>query len=342
MIENIIHKYGLKEFQFQQIFKGYTCNKWIIKSDIHKYLLKEMNITKSKRVEFINLIQNNVSSYNLAPRIIDDMMGNNYVCYEDKIYVMYEFLEGHSLKKKDLSKKQIYDIGSFLGKMHKIMSNISLDESIQLFGNSLSMTTPNIDKINMYIREYSKMNCMMKVEEKKRALKILNDKLLFLKDIKYDRIKDIFLKYNSSIVHGDFYLDNLLVTANGIMCVDFDQTCVFPIAYEIFRAISMICYEKSFNSIRILNNIKFFMEGYKSENYITNNLLKDGLELFIYITYNSLYCLKPGDNISYADYKYTMVNWLISNKQSVLESVMVNSYEKTNTGFSFSLSKKER
>ena len=155
-----------------------------------------------------------------------------------------------------------------------------------------------------------------------------------LKDFDFNDIYLKYLKYNNQIVHGDFYLDNIIKT-NKLICLDLDQTCIFPLQYEIYRAISMICYDENFDDLKILHNIESFFKGYKSVYYISNEYLLDGLDLFIYISLNSLYCLGIDDDISYAKYKFNMIEWLIKSKDSVISIIKGGNNEKTNSDFSY-------
>ena len=191
------------------------------------------------------------------------------------------------------------------------------------------MTTPNIDRINNLISLHVKTG-------NTEAIQILRSKLKLLKKVDFRSIEQIYLKYNNKIVHGDFYLDNIIKT-NKLVCLDLDQTCIFPLQYEIYRAISMICYDKNFDDTKILYNIKNFLEGYKNVYYITNEYLLDGLNLFNYISLNSLYCLDVDDDISYAKYKFEMIKWLLSKKNSVINIIKEVNSEEANTSFSYSI-----
>lgn len=337
MNNNILENYNLTTATVEELSKGYTCNKWVVNLDERKYLLKEMQECDVRRIEFINLIQEKISSYNLAPKILKTIDGNDFVVNNGRFYIMYEFINGSNFKKELLTELDIFSMGKLLGKIHHILDNFNYNKENKYLAKSLSMREPNIDKIKHYIFQY---NHKKNILESNKALEILNFKLKFLNQVKYEDIDKIFTKYNNSIVHGDFYIDNLLLTNNGIVCVDFDQTCLFPLSYEFYRAVSMICYDENFDDYKILNNINLFMFGYISEHSISNSELLDGLELFIYITNNSLYCLSLGDDITYAEYKYKMVKWITKNKDKIAKNIMEVKSEKANTNISFSVQKR--
>ena len=99
----------------------------------------------------------------------------------------------------------------------------------------------------------------------------------------------------------------------------------------------MICYDESLDDLKILHNIKNFLNGYKSVYHISNENLLEGLDLFNYISLNSLYCLGIDDDISYAKYKFKMIGWLIKNKGSIINIIKGENNEKTNSNFSYSI-----
>ena len=321
--------YNIFIIEKQPLSLGYACKKWILTTKDRKYLLKEMAVDKLNRLEFINVVQNILSSNNLSAKIIFTIDGRTYFTYNDKYYVLYEYIDGLHLNKQRLGSQEQYKLGELLGNIHKTL-NSSIIKNIKNYDTkNLNMTTPNIDRINNLIRLHVKTG-------NTEAIQILRSKLKLLKKVDFRSIEQIYLKYNNKIVHGDFYLDNIIKT-NKLVCLDLDQTCIFPLQYEIYRAISMICYDKNFDDTKILYNIKNFLEGYKNVYYITNEYLLDGLNLFNYISLNSLYCLDVDDDISYAKYKFEMIKWLLSKKNSVINIIKEVNSEEANTSFSYSI-----
>lgn len=318
-MNEILKNYNIENYEIKKMSKGFACEKWLVECQNKMYILKKMPTSKIMRLEFINLVQNVLAKSKIAPQIIKTKDNKEYHFFDNEAYIMYEYICGESLNKQNLSLKDIHDIGKLLGKIHKIL-NFNSYELKDYNHNSLSMRCPNIDNIKNYINKYiDSEDCI----DKKKALKILNYKLKYLNNINYDYIISLFEKYNNTIVHGDFYTDNILLTSNGLICFDLDQTCTFPLVYEIYRAMSIICYDKKYSNKKILTNLREFVLGYNEENIIDSETLYFGLELFIYITNNSLYCLDLGNDISYAEYKYQMIKWLEKNKTKVLKNIGV-------------------
>lgn len=321
--------YNISIIKKQFLSAGYICKKWILTTKNSKYLLKEMAINELNRLEFINIVQNILSINNLSAKIIFTTDGSTYFMHDNNYYVLYEYIDGTHLDKQKLSFQEQYELGCFLGNIHKILNSTDIQNIEKYNTKCLNMSSPNLDRINNLIHlHFRKGN--------KEAISILKSKLKLLKEFNFENIKQTYLKYNNKIVHGDFYLDNI-IKANKLMCIDLDQTCIFPLQYEIYRAISMICYDESLDDLKILHNIKNFLNGYKSVYHISNENLLEGLDLFNYISLNSLYCLGIDDDISYAKYKFKMIGWLIKNKGSIINIIKGENNEKTNSNFSYSI-----
>ena len=321
--------YNISIIKKQSLSAGYTCKKWILTTKNSKYLLKEMVINELNRLEFINIVQNILSINNLSAKIIFTTDGSTYFIYDNNYYVLYEYIDGIHLDKQKLSFQEQYELGCFLGNIHKILNSIKIQNIEKYNTKCLNMSSPNLDRINDLIHLHVKKG-------NKEAIMLLRSKLKMLKEFNFENIKQTYLKYNNRIVHGDFYLDNIIKT-NKLMCIDLDQTCIFPLQYEIYRAMSMICYDESLDDLKILHNIENFLKGYKSVYHISNEYLLEGLDLFNYISLNSLYCLGIDDDISYAKYKFKMIGWLIKNKGSIINIIKGVNNEKTNSNFNYSI-----
>lgn len=321
--------YNISIIKKQSLSAGYICKKWILTTENSKYLLKRMDINELNRLKFINIIQNILSINNLSARIIFTTDNSTYFIYNNNYYVLYEYIDGTQLNKQKLSFQEQYELGYLLGNIHKILNSTEIQNIENYNTKCLNMSRPNIDRINDLI-------CLHIKKGNKEAIMILKSKLKLLKEFNFENIKQAYLKYNNKIVHGDFYLDNIIKT-NKLMCLDLDQTCIFPLQYEIYRAISMICYDENFDDLKILNNIENFLKGYKSVYHISDDYLLEGLDLFNYISLNSLYCLGIDDDISYAKYKFKMIQWLIENKDSIIDIIKGGNNEKTDSNFSYSI-----
>ena len=70
-----------------------------------------------------------------------------------------------------------------------------------------------------------------------------------------DTIDKANLKLSKQIVHGDFYLDNIIITGNTLKITDLDQVCIFYKMYEVIRGMMMIAYDENLNDIDNMSRI---------------------------------------------------------------------------------------
>jgi thiamine kinase-like enzyme len=129
-----------------------------------------------------------------------------------------------------------------------------------------------------------------------------------------------------SIIHGDFYLDNLLFQDKKSIVIDFDQSCYFYSMYELFRVAMKVCYNENEDFNSNVDKIYELILGYNYYIKLNNSMLKDGLNLYLYMQLNDLYCLDPKDSYisnskSYVIKRYNEVLWLIDNKEEILEKI---------------------
>ena len=129
---------------------------------------------------------------------------------------------------------------------------------------------------------------------------------------------------DKQIIHGDFYIDNIIFKNDQIYILDFDQTGIFYKLYELFRGMFFVCYDESKEENENIEKIKYFIKGYKTENNIKN--FDVAYEFYIYMLSNSLTCLdikssKNNNCRDFAIYRYNMLKWIISIKEVLIEFV---------------------
>ena len=193
------------------------------------------------------------------------------------------------------------------------MKEITLNEK-KLLPSMLKISEP---KCNL-MQELIKKNTNDKL-----YTKMLMDKIELISNFQYSKLQELEKEKEQQIIHGDFYLDNLIINKNKIKAIDYEQTGLFYKEYEVIRALFMICYNPKFDDNKNLENMKKFIEGYKK--FDKNIDLQFGIELFSYSSANSLYCYddwnKSTDSIKeYAKYRYEMLKWILINKKEILKS----------------------
>ncbi len=310
MIDRIIlNNYNIEVSKIEKLHKGFVCDKWIVYSEKQKYVFKQMQVSDVKRIKFINLVQERLSQKLLAPKIIKTMSNMSY-CESDEIfYILYEYIE--TIENIVV---EPYDMGAFLAILHNEMQQINLLELSDLNCICLKVEQSHINEIINLLKFYNEGDV---------EFTILNAKMDKLYQYQFDdAIKDL----SKGIIHGDFYMDNILYNNRKNVIIDFDQCCYFYREYELFRAMMKLFYNSGDTCIDNLNRFSQFILGYLSHNNISTDSLLKGLGLYLYMQLNDLYCLRPIDykilnHRNYAVKRYEDLVWLLDNKKRIAEKI---------------------
>lgn len=309
-LDKIIKCYISDKYTIKKVNKGYACEKWIVNSS-NNIFLKEIKNISDNRLMFINFVQDSLKEY--SPNIIKTKTGDLYIKTKDSFYVAYEFVDGSSVTKNELEIDDCFNIGRFLGKIHKNMKSLTIPN--EFTECTCLKINDNFSKIPDLLSAYN---------EQDEFKKILKYKMHILTKIKKKDIMDILRILSKQLVHGDFYLDNIIKTDSKYIISDFDQVGIFYKMYEVMRAIMMIVYDNSNTNEQNIERIVKFLEGYKMEDTIEN--MKSSIDLYIYTLANSLYCLKPEDYYiqnkkDFACERCEMLTWIFQNKQKILSEI---------------------
>ena len=309
---DILEKYNIKESKINKVNQGYINDVWDITTLENRFILKRFNKVDKEKLNYLLSIED--SLLNLCPNIIKNISGE--LCTEldnTELYVLYEFVIGRHLNRSDVTPELAKDIGGYLGKLHKKLFNIGqhMDKN---YLSSLHISAPKINEITELLEENS---------NEKSCARLLKNKLKILGEFDYNEINSFMSQLPLQIVHGDFYLDNLIYTKNNEWkIIDFEQSGLFYKEYEIARVLFMICYNNDDTEQYNFEKVSMFLDGYKESNDISD--LKNVIKLFLYSLANSLYCFKDWENLSlekreYALYRNNMMMWIYDNLTNIVE-----------------------
>lgn len=309
---DILEKYSIKESKINKVNQGYINDVWDVTTLENRYILKRFNKVNKEKLNYLLSIED--SLLNLCPNIIKNNFGELSTELDNtELYVLYEFVVGRHLNRSDVTPELAKDIGGYLGKLHKELFNIG-QHMEKNYLSSLHISAPKISEITGLLKEN---------RNEKNYAKLLNNKLKILREIDYNEINSFMSQLPLQIVHGDFYLDNLIYTNNNEWkIIDFEQSGMFYKEYEIARALFMICYNNDDTRQYNFEKVSKFLDGYKENNDISD--LRNVIKLFLYSLANSLYCFKDWKNLSlekkeYALYRNNMMMWIYDNLTNIVE-----------------------
>jgi len=301
-MKEILDNYNLKIKNTIMLQKGYVSKKWIITDSNNKqYVLKEIVKQKKDRLDFILSVQSNLKKF-VAP-IIPTKENELFVTYNNKFYYLCEFIKEI---KYPVNESTIENIGDFLASIHlEMMKNNKYCEYLKIENNENLL-----QEYSMYYKKHNNYEYLNIINYKINILKKLKDK-----DINFDNL-------TKQIIHGDFYLDNILYNGNTFKIIDFDQCCNFYKEYEILRGMFMICNKNKLLKQEILYNMSKFINGYLRKNTIKSSI--DAYNLYLYVQANSLSSIKPSDcnnpnKKQFALKRFETLKFLNENKADIIK-----------------------
>ncbi|MDO5557026.1 MAG: hypothetical protein Q4G05_02105 [Clostridia bacterium] len=308
--KKVLEFYDINNAVVFDIEKGNINDVWKVELGDESYILKKFKKIEYERLKYIISIENEL---NEDSNFIKKNKENEYITiYNNEFYVIYKYIFGQKFCREDLMFDMAIDIGKYIGKVHNKLEVFGT-KCDKEFSAKLNIRPPNIIEIKTLIEE-SKDN---------KYTEFLKNKLEILEKINYNSIVEILEKYSKQIVHGDVYLENLILDLQkNWQLIDYEQTGLFYKEYEIIRALFMICYCEKHSDEDNLNNIKGFIKGYRSINSFMN--FENMLNIFIFSIANSLYCFRNWESLSigekeFATYRNSMLIWMEKNKFKLID-----------------------
>ena len=299
-VNRILELYNLSAKECKKVSKGYSTKKWyIIDKNNNKYFLKEITKQTDERLNDILAIQSRL--YPLTPKIIKSNFNDLYVKYDEKRYYLTEYVENIEFD----AYKDLENIGKFLGVLHQKMS------SIKNIHTKYLKIEDNYEILNEYLKYHKEHNNL-------EYVKIIKYKLTILKELKISNIN--LDNLTKQIIHGDFYIDNILHSGSTYKIIDFDQCCEFYKEYELLRGIFMICNSGRKFTKAEKKYIIQFVNGYYKVDKVKSS--EDAYNFYLYIQANSLSSIRPNDctnidKIHFARKRHNILKSLIKNREDI-------------------------
>jgi len=245
-ILSLSEKFNLgKIIEFNGIKKGIENTNYFLKTNKKKYILTifEKRVKKKDLPFFMKLMDKLNQQKINCPKPLKDKNGKYLTLIKNKSACIVTFLNGKD--KENLNKKNCYDAGKNIGRLHKASQKIKLYRK-----NSISIN--NLEPLLKSIR----------FKSKSIARNLKNILKVNLKEIKKEWPKNL----PKGIIHGDLFIDNIFFNKNKFSgFIDFYFSCNDYSMYEIAICINALCFDKKNNKF-ILNNhkVKNLINGYES------------------------------------------------------------------------------
>ena len=251
-IDFIEEKYNIKILEIKNIDNGILNSNFYIKTKNKKYILRiyEANRTIDEEKQELILLDRIVDFIPVSTAIKN--IDNEYISiFNNKKFALFEYIDGNSITKIDTH--IIREIAIYLGKLHSFTKDISFEKYNR-------KTRINFD---FYYNEIKKSEIDFKFK---------NELLNSADEIsKYD-----FSILSSGIIHGDIFLDNVLLDKyNNIKVIfDFNESYYAPFIFDIAIVINFWIKINDFDFFTENNLIRDFLNYYSKYRKITKEELK--------------------------------------------------------------------
>ena len=328
-------------YRIARISKGHVNQIWLIESNKNKYVLKTLNKDLSfGRVRFITESQEYLfQSINSSPRIYKNKKGELFHHDANGYYIVSLYIGGETNSVYDLGDQAYYAIGAFLGRVHASYQNFVLYSGCS---RKMSLRRSPQSRIKDLIEYHEKIG------QDEFCLDVLRYKYKELERFPEDYIERFF-HLPKQVIHGDFYIDNLLFDENKeiVALVDYDQSCRFFKVYELMRAMVFTIYTEGTIS-KLEDKISRFLSGYLDSVNLSYSEINHMVDLYYWMQLSDTFCFEPNlcprldfsQLKAFGKYRISLIKWLAKNRGKIQKIVSTQLWQirrKMNTDASQSL-----
>ncbi|MGI8838853.1 MAG: phosphotransferase [Pyrinomonadaceae bacterium] len=273
-------------FTLARVLRGHVSKNWLVTSSGNEYILKvHGKETSLDRVRFITSSQQYIwLTTRRAPRICRTVRGSLFDQSNDAYFVLSEYILGTSYRPAELANEDYRRIGEFLGLVHS-----SYYKWFSYRGSPENLSVPRKPQeriaalINYHTNVSNDFFCREALQYKYAELERFSTE-------QTDRLRDLPMQ----IIHGDFYLDNLLFGDGREISalVDYDQSCRFFRSYELMKAIVFTLFQRPENH-ESENAIGYLISGYLKAGSLSYGEASNMAELYHWILLSDTFCFEP-------------------------------------------------
>jgi len=270
----------------KNVMEGYLSQNFILSNTKLKFFLKEYSanytldvLKEIHRVKFFFEKEG-------IPVILPYKNKKNETIFEDKgrYFSLFPFVVGIIHPREKLSINEIKNLGRLLAEVHILSKNgipFKIEEEKGKWDlNKFQEKSQLILEIVEGRKKKTKFD-ELTLEVLKRKIKIVNKNKLLA--------EDLGLK-NDHLLHGDFHEKNVFFNKDESVkyLFDWEKTCIGPRAFELSRALDLICLNGDYNKEHI-ESAKMFLEEYSKFYPITKEEFYKGMTYYFLKKAHSLW-----------------------------------------------------
>lgn len=262
--------FGFKILSWEPIQRGWLNLKWKIVTNQGVFVIKQYHSNRFKNTEILNRSlqqQKRLNRFGLpCPNLLSNSSGEFLHTFPEGIYIVMEFCKGEIMQRNNFSTEQLFDLGSIIGKMHRILND----------GTIRSVQSPQF----VIPHREERIEYWSKKAQSTKDTRLLEAIELQRKVTEKVNINE-FLSSKQAWVHRDLWVDNLLFNENQVSAIlDFDRLNFDYLELDVARVIlSCTFYNNNFNT----ELASSFLNGYRTEYPFEVGSLVHSLKLLWYL-----------------------------------------------------------
>lgn len=245
----------------KKVNEGYLSQNYILSNSKLKFFLKEYSANYSLDIlKDIHKVKFFFGKEGI-PVILPYKDKNNETIFEDngRYFTLFPFVVGTIHSREKLSKNELINLGGLLAEVH-ILSQKGIPFRIE---TEKGKWNPNkfLEESQLILKKVESIK--NKTEFDELTLEVLKKKINIVKSNKL-LAEDLGLK-NDHLLHGDFHEKNVFFKKDGSVkyLFDWEKTCRGPRAFELARALDLICLDGDYSKQPIENTKLFLGEYFK-------------------------------------------------------------------------------
>ena len=250
LIEDILVNYDLGKYKKSSLIKkGHVHSNYILITENGKFILRIFEERNDEQILLEMKLLEKLSPSDIpTPKVIKTIKKEFFIKLNNKNIAIFTFLTGkHIEDENNITLKQIENLGTYLGRFHKDLTNFKPQEI-------KSKHIYNFDWVRKILKDIKKDLPDFPIKHETYILKILNELTLHQ-------------NLPQGLNHADLHSGNVLFEGNEVTgIVDFDDCFYGNLLSDVASGINFWCIDKSVN----FEKCKCFIVAYEKERKLTS------------------------------------------------------------------------
>jgi Ser/Thr protein kinase RdoA (MazF antagonist) len=279
LLEKIFNHFNVAApISYTRVEKGFMSHNYSVVTTDGVFFLKQRALDTLPQIDSIERAEQFFAEHGIpivSPFLTKE--GFRHVVFDDKCYVLSNFIDGIHLERGNLSVTALGDMAELLAKIHLLTKDGIVGEYTE-FGY---FKPRNKEKI------LSELFDFISLVEAKKDLSEFDILALSTMKIRVQLIEQNSVTFDSPamldrhLCHGDYHADNMFFTHEEKVShlFDFDMTGPAPRMYEVVRTFMLSCFDHVYSEDR-LEQSRLFIFAYNKKYPFTEQEFADAFEAY--------------------------------------------------------------